>query len=546
MTLSINNMIDAASNDPVFISCVQSWTKEISLSQIAGSPILVTIFKALDSSDAFDAAIECIITMVRETSDVDDSIEDIKILSPMILNLRSKLAEAAEEEDSEVFKGLGRLFSECGEKWVVLISREPRIFRPLVETILQVCILDWEKEAIGYTFQFWEDLKLWLVLDKYEDARQVYSPFLSRLVDIMIEHLKFPDGEGTNDKDLFDGNREQEERFRNYRHEMGNVLKDCCEVLGVSECLSKTYALIEAWVGKYGNQATSANIPHWQELEAPIFALRALGQTVPPDENVMLPRLIPLLVQIPDHEKIRYQAVMTLGRYTEWTARHPDTLEMQLQFIMAAFDHPSKEVVRGATHAFQYFCNDCAELLKGFFGQIHSFFVNVIDRLPDQAQNDVSEGMAAILAKQPIDELYQKFKLCCDPILQSIVQMGQNANDDKVKFMIAGKYSNLQVISLTPSRQDSTHHHIHPKGSAPCRTSKPKSCGSVLSRDQPDSQRAGIKLSKLHSNFGKGVSVLEIYGAFIPSISSSYSAGPSLKTGRWIPSYTTRMLPLGY
>jgi transportin-3 len=167
--------------------------------------------------------------------------------------------------------------------------------------------------------------------------------------------------------------------------------------------------------------------------------LRALGQTIPPDENVMLPRLIPLLVQIPDHEKIRYQAVMTLGRYTEWTAQHPDTLEMQLEFIMASFDHPSTEVVRGATHAFQYFCTDCAELLKGFFTQIHSFFINKIDQVPEQAQNDISEGMAAILAKQPVELIYERFKLCCDPILQQIVELGRNARDDKSKLLVAGQ-----------------------------------------------------------------------------------------------------------
>jgi transportin-3 len=112
---------------------------------------------------------------------------------------------------------------------------------------------------------------------------------------------------------------------------------------------------------------------------------------------------------------------------------------MQLQFIMAAFKHPSKEVVRGATHSFQYFCLDCAELLKGFFGQIHQFFESVIDDLPDNAQADVTEGMAAILAKQPVESLYDNMKLCCDPILQRIIQLGRSADDEKVKFLIAGE-----------------------------------------------------------------------------------------------------------
>jgi transportin-3 len=427
----------------MFIACVQSWSRELPLAQIISSPIMNAIVGALDTADGFDAAVDCLISMVRETRDVDDTLDLIKSLSPIVMGLRGKLSQAAEEEDSDIFKGLARLFSETGENWVVLIAREPAAFRPLVESILEVSSRDWEKEAIGYTFRFWEDLKLWLVMDKYVPAKELYAPIFSHLVDDMIRHLQFPAPENGNESDLFEGDRDQEERFRNYRHEMGNVLKDCCEVLGVKECLAKPYRLIQNWVAVYGSQASGNRVPHWQELEAPIFALRALGQVVPADEDVMMSQLIPILVQIPNHEKTRYQAVMTLGRYTEWTAQHPETLEMQLQFIMEAFSHPSKEVVRGATHSFQYFCTDCAELLKDFFGQIHAFFVGVIDGLNESAQQDVTEGMAAILAKQPVEKLYENMKLCVDPIVQRIVNMARAATDDKAKLDVAGKYSAL-------------------------------------------------------------------------------------------------------
>ena len=81
------------------------------------------------------------------------------------------------------------------------------------------------------------------------------------------------------------------------------------------------YDLMQQWVQTYGAQAGPNNVPEWQKLEAPLFAVRAMGRMVPPDENIMLPRLIPLIAGIPDHHKLRFQAVMALGRYTEWTAR---------------------------------------------------------------------------------------------------------------------------------------------------------------------------------------------------------------------------------
>ena len=421
------------------MSCIQSWTREIPLEEIIDSPLFPAIFNALDNPDSFDAAIDCLISMVRETRDVDDTLSLIQKLSPPIVGLKSKIAEAADAEDAEVFKGLARLLSETGENWVVLIAREPAAFKELVEGILEITTRDWEKEAIGYTFKFWEDIKLWLVMDRYDAARQQFAPYLSKLVDNMIRHLQYPEPEGGNEADLFDGDREQEERFRNYRHEMGNVLKDCCEALGVTECLTKPYKLIEAWVSTYGAQATATHIPRWQQLEASLFALRSLGHTIPVEENVMLPRLIPLIVQIPDHEKVRYQAIMTLGRYTEWTAHHPETLQQQLDFIMQAFSHPSKEVVRGATLAFRFFCVDCADLLKPFFGQLHQFYVSVVSSLPDSAQVDVTEGIAAIVAKQPQEQLYENLKICSAPILDNIMQLASNATNDKTKLAIAGK-----------------------------------------------------------------------------------------------------------
>ena len=121
----------------------------------------------------------------------------------------------------------------------------------------------------------------------------------------------------SDETDLFDGDREEEEKFREFRHQMGDVLKDCCEVITVTECLNKAFTLIQHWIATYGPQASESKVPRWQKLEAPLFSLRAMGRLVPPDEKTVLHQVIPLIVQIPDHEKLRFQGIMALGRYTE-------------------------------------------------------------------------------------------------------------------------------------------------------------------------------------------------------------------------------------
>ncbi|KAI7974254.1 hypothetical protein EIK77_006189 [Talaromyces pinophilus] len=369
----------------------------------------------------------------------------IQRLYPRIVALRPKLQELAEAEDVEAFKGLTRLFAEAGEAWVVLVARMPREFRGLVESVLECCVLDKEREAVSFTFNFWFELKQYLVLDRYAEAKAAYADIFSRLVDIMIKHLEFPTPEEGDSADLFDGDRAQEERFRAFRHSMGDVLKDCCAVIGVTECLMKAYQQIQQWVSKYASQATHANVPHWQELEAPLFSMRAMGRMVNPEESTVLQQVIPLIVQIPDHEKVRFSAIMALGRYTEWTANHPETLEAQLNYVISGFQHASQEVMGAAALAFKYLGSDCNKLLGGHIPQLHSFYESVLDKLKPPSQEEITEGVAAVVAVQPLDKIYESMKLFCDPIMARIMTLANNAQDEPGQRAVAA------MIPLLPS-----------------------------------------------------------------------------------------------
>jgi transportin-3 len=396
---------------------------------------------ALTAEEPFEAAVECLCALVAETRDVDETMPSIMILYPQVISLRPVLAQAAKDEDTEKFKGIARIFAEAGESWVLLIARLPAEFQDLVAAVLETAALDKEKDAIAHTFKFWYDLKQYLTLEKYTPARMQCIETYSRLVDIMIGHLEYPKPETGDEKDLFEGDREQEEKFREFRHQMGDVLKDCCEVMGVSECLRKPYDLIQAWVQTYGPQAAPHQVPEWQKLEAPLFAVRAMGRMVSPDENDMLPRLIPLIVAIPDHYKVRFQAVMALGRYTEWTAHHPDTLQPQLDFIMSAFDHTTNDIVRAAALSFKFFCNDCATLLVDYVQPLQQFYIKHLGELPTMSQEEITEGVASVVSKVPTDQLYTTLKLYCDPVMQGLVNLANQAKDEEAQKVLAGTYT---------------------------------------------------------------------------------------------------------
>ena len=435
----------AAANNPHLYDCITSWLRELPVLDVVNSPLLDKILAALGSETAFESAVDCLCAMFRDTREVDDSMNAIQKLYPRILDLRPRILEAAEIEDADLLKGITRVFAEAGEAWVVLIARLPDEFRSLVEAILECCMRDQDRDAISLTFIFWYELKQYLTLEKYLRARASLADLFSKLVDIMIKHLEFPTPDSGNEKDLFDGDREQEEKFREFRHAMGDVLKDCCEVIGVTECLTKSYHSIQQWGQKYGSQVSGTTVPHWQQLEAPLFSLRAMGKMVSPEESTVLPRVLPLIVTIPDHEKLKFQAIMALGRYTEWTSQHPDTLEAQLNYVISGFGHKSPEVVQASALAFRFLGTDCQRLLGSHIVQLHQFYESVLDKLKSSSQEEVTEGVAAVIAVQPLSEIYKTMKMFCDPVMRRIMSLAQNAKDDQGQKAVA---DHLQLITL--------------------------------------------------------------------------------------------------
>lgn len=409
---------------------------------MVNSPLFDAIINALMIESSFEAAVDCMCTILRDTREVDESIEIIQLIYPRLMSLRPRIAEAAQSDDQDTFKGFTRLFAEAGEHWVVMIARLPNEFRGLVEAILECCARDSDREAISSTFLFWYEIKQMITLEKYRDARNNYADIFAKLVDIMIKHLEYPTPEGPDETDLFDGDREQEEKFREFRHQMGDVLKDCCEVITVTECLGKAFALIQEWISTYGSQATSIKVPHWQKLEAPLFSMRAMGRMVSPEESVVLHQVIPLIVQIPNHEKLRFQAIMALGRYTDWTSQHPEFLQPQLNFVIAGFKHESKEVVKAAALAFRFFGTDCRKLLSDHVTQLHDFYESVLDDLPPASQEEITEGVACVISAQPVDNIYPMFKLYCDPItkrMMSRANIARSSEDEQARLAVAGE-----------------------------------------------------------------------------------------------------------
>lgn len=434
----------AASRDPQLMECITSWLREVPVAHVVNSPLLDIIFAAVASEESSQEASECLCVMLRENSDVDESQDVVHALFPRTVGLRLHIQKAVEDEDTEKLKALTKVFAAAAESWVIGIARQAAQFRPLVDAVLECAARDEGRDAIEHTFSFWYELKQYLVLERYIQGRVEMVDVYSKLFDILLKHLEYATPESGNEADLFDGDHEQE-KFREFRHQIGDTLKDACDVMGVTDCLTKVLSAIQLWMQKYAGHVSGTTVPQWQELEAPLFALRALGRMVDKNESIVLPQLMPLLIQIPSHEKLRFATIMVLGRYTEWTAAHPEYLEPQFNYIVDSFQSDSREIMRAAALSIKFFCTDCKHLLSGQALQLQTFYDQILDKLPDTSKEEMTEGVANVVAVQPVADTYRLLKLYSDPLVQRLMAKANRAATEGGKLAVA---DHLQLITI--------------------------------------------------------------------------------------------------
>lgn len=450
---SIQNIGDT---NPLLLSCLTSWLREIPVAQIMDTPLLDLTFQALSVEHSFDEAVDLLCTIFRETNEVNDPdmVKIIDIIYPKLMSLRPQLQAC--KDDIDTFRGYARLFSEAGEAWVILIARMPHQFRPLVEAIAETASIDEDLEVVKFTFIFWYDLKQALTAPRYHDAKVAYAPIYSELVDIMIRHLHYPAGPDVNDSDLFSGDRDAEDKFRDFRHEMGDVLKDACNVVGGSVCLGKAFNKVQTLMELGKTQTVQ-----WQDIEAPLFSMRAMAREISLEEEDVLPHIMNTLLGLPEHPKIRYAATLVLGRYTEWTAVHPDYLLPQLNYITSGFSEAHSDVTSAAAQALKHFCRDCSALLVEHIEQLYGFYAQMLPSLDFDSAVEVTEGIGHVVLAQPRENLYIALKSFTEPISSRIAEISRSATSDELTIRkLADEIELLTVFAFTvkPYIEDSSPH----------------------------------------------------------------------------------------
>ncbi|KAJ2609513.1 Nuclear import receptor [Coemansia sp. RSA 1804] len=427
--------------------CFTSWLKngEITLLMVQNTPLLELAFAALKADDdsVFDTAVDAVCGIIYETrsdSDDDPSSAQAKnttveqVLVPQLNGVAAQMRgdQQVAEGDEERIRGYCQIFAEAGEAWVQRVVLNMGVFEGLVGALVDCMRLE-SLDAIAMLFYFWNrlaDLTLEYTSSCDPSRRSLVTVF-ETIINISIAHLKYPE---SYDSSNMRGGMTAKERdeFREFRHNIGDVLKDCVCVVGQSKALLHPYNIIVA------NIDGNAQLP-WQDLEAALFALRAMGAVISSNENEMLPKIMDTFARFPSHPKLRYAATLVIGRYTEWTYEHPQYVQFQLNYIAEGFK--MREVAAASAQSLKFLCQDCARYLAEHWADLLKFFNEVVssNTLDEGDVIEFSEALAHVVSAVPEPSTTSAIESFCMPVgqeLGTLLQKPAFVEDDRRRIAL--------------------------------------------------------------------------------------------------------------
>lgn len=327
---------------------------EVSATTLSQTPLFGFAFDALGSEQLFDGAAELLVELIHETQELEDNMPVIELIVPRLIALRPQLE--VDKDDSDKLRRWCQIFCEAGETYRMLIVHHTESFLPLVQAVAD-CAANEDLDIVQITFTFW--YRLGQTLGKQRSIPPEITKVYENVLDTFIRHIHFP-------ADITTTTAQDAEDFRSFRHDIGDVLKDCCYVLGADFVLDRVYNVLTAAL----ERGLSGTVVAWQEIEAPLFSMRALGGEIDwTQQNEKILKIMEVLPALPQHPRVRYAATMLLSRYTPWIAKHPEHIPGQLTYITASFQDDDLEVVSAAGHALKYLCQDCKQVSDRYFSR---------------------------------------------------------------------------------------------------------------------------------------------------------------------------------
>ncbi|TDH64806.1 uncharacterized protein CCR75_006631 [Bremia lactucae] len=221
--------------------------------------------------------------------------------------------------------GFVRAISECGQAFIVYFVDYTLDMRPgsLVYEFLNEVLFFTSLNNVDVsneTMEFWIAFRTY-ISGKHEQRMHVFETFISRLLVILIERTRYPEGFEAFPEAAMD-------RFFIYRSKVRNVFRALATVTAASEDKFIVDA-INAILQQYEAYDSGMILPPnwWQQTEVYVHALSALSKFIREEDTNLVPRLFENLSRKnPSHRALSRTVTIFLGVAGHWFARNPEYL----------------------------------------------------------------------------------------------------------------------------------------------------------------------------------------------------------------------------
>ncbi|ETK72369.1 hypothetical protein, variant, partial [Phytophthora nicotianae] len=362
---------DSVETQETVLRALTSWLRyvKVDAEAVVRNPLLHSLLGFLARDDLFDASVDLAVQLVR--SYAHHSVV-VQWLAPRLLSLRGAFASAAEAEDMDACLGLCRIFTEMGEAYLELLLGAGND-TALVDLLLD-CMSYPDAEVADVTIPFWFRLLEELQRRVTPAILAQYKPRLERLAGLCMQKLQFREEFPTLPVD-------KQQDFKTFRQELGDILRDCCQLLGVEavlqHCVNGLNQIFQ----------TPAESRSWEAVEAHLYCFRSIAREVERAKtnvdalDAPISLIFQHLPQFADHPAICYTSCLIVSRYAEWLRSHPSSLSTQVNFLNTCVTKSAGdarygewEVARAAASAVRALAMDCWSILGA---DIVAFYLHI-------------------------------------------------------------------------------------------------------------------------------------------------------------------------
>ncbi|ORZ41652.1 armadillo-type protein [Catenaria anguillulae PL171] len=399
--------------------CLESWfeTHTIPLTSIAQSPIIPISFEGLTNDDLVQPA-ATILSAIFDHAEPDithQTQEGTTVLTtamPLLLrNCPALIQDASDDEDRA--KAMVKLITAVCQACLGPILESPAQYAGLLDLMLSVMAYPF-LEVLNPTFDFWAHLTHSVLS---EDGPRAYDsapllPAFQRLVGILIRQLQYPpeneNGEWTA-KDRDD--------FRDFRHYMGDVLKDCFSVLGSDTVLSQLVGM----VAQFQQLPPADQQARWPELEAVLYALRSVAYQAINFGSPYVPQIINLLPAMFNLNIHTRRAVLILiGCYSPWVESNPEYLSGLMGLVSQGFNQNDHECTWASSRTLRFLASDLAPIMHQYLDQLYPFYMSHLNTLNATEALEVIEAVSHIIAHSPYEQMSPLMQRFAAPLVEQL------------------------------------------------------------------------------------------------------------------------------